>query len=335
MAEPDDRPPPTAPDPTPPRRKAWLAWLKWGVALLVLGCVAWAVAGQLREADFSRARLRPLPIVAATVALVAMYFSLATSERLLLAAFTGRWLPWRDVLPAAWVPMAGKFVPGKVAAATGAIVLLKRLGVPAATALGVFVLLDAMPVLTGTILGSTLLTDPAVRDRFAGAPLVFGLVLVGGLIALSPPVFRGMTGLALRLMRRPPLPRVPRWRDYVGPLGCSLWQWATNGLAVWLALRAVSPAGPTVAALPHVTAITALVMCLSYFGAFLTPSGLGVREGVFIPLLMTLDNIDLPAATAAAILMRLLHTGVELGLCGLGLWMLRLRARRILETPPT
>ncbi len=298
-------------------------WLKWAIALAVLGCVVWVVAGQVREADFSTVRLRPGWIALAAVSLVAMYFSLATSERLLLAAFTGRWLAWRDVLPAAWVPMAGKFVPGKVAAATGAVLLLKRLGIPATTALGVFVLLDAMPVLTGTLLGATLLLDDAVRTRLPGAPLWFALVFAGGVTALSPPVFRRVTGLALRLLRRPPLPRVPRWRDYAGPVACSLWQWATNGLAVWLALRAVASDGPAASALPQVVAITALVMVASYFGAFLTPSGLGVREGLFIPLLASIDGIDLPAATAAAILMRLLHTGVELGLCGVGLAMLR------------
>ncbi len=308
------------------RGRRWTTWLKWTLALIVVAFVGRAVALQLADADFAGVAFRWPWLIAAVLLLPGMYASILVSERSLLRAFTGAKLPWRDMIPAAWVPLAGKYVPGKVVAAAGAVVLLKRLGVPAATALGVFVLLDAMPVLTGTILGAALLLDPAVTDRLPGAGLMFGVVVVGGLICLSPPVFRRITTLALRLLRRPPLPHVPGWRDYTGPAICSLFQWLFNGLAVWCALRAFATDGPGLDSVPRIICITSLVMCVSYFGAFLTPSGMGVREAVFIPLLAGLDGVNLPAATAVAVAMRLCHTFVELILCGVGLMLLRLSA---------
>ena len=293
--------------------------VKVAVAVVVIGCIAWAVRGQLAEADFADVRPRWGWVIASALVLPFMYASILVSERLLLRAFTGRTLPWRDMVPAAWVPLAGKYVPGKIAAAGAAVVLLKRLGVPATTALGVFVLLDAMPVLTGTILGSALLLDDAVRERFPAAPLLFGGIVAVGATCLHPAVFRRITTTALRLMRRPPLPRVPGWRDYAGPLLCSLGQWAANGLAVWLMLRAFADV-PAIE-LPRIVCVTAVVMCVSYFAAFVTFAGLGVRELAFVPLLAPLAGFE--AATATAVAMRLAHTLVEVALCGVGLLVLR------------
>ncbi len=293
--------------------------MRWGFAVVALGCIGYAIWTTDRS-GLSDVRIDWPWLLAAAAALPGMYVCIALSERLLLRTFTGRRLSWPELIAAAWVPLFGKYIPGKVAAAGAAVVLLKRLGVPASTALGVFVLLDAMPVLTGTLLGAVLLLDDSVRERFAAAPLVFAGVFVGGLVCLSPPVFRRVTTLALRLMRRPPLPIVPRWVDYVGPLTCSLGQWACNGFAVWFVMRSLDPA-VTLASLPYVVCATALTMCVSYFGAFVTPSGLGVREGTLIALLSPM--IGLPNATAAAVLMRLNHTVTEAYLCGIGLLALR------------
>ena len=299
--------------------------MKWAFALAVIGIVGYEVWSRLTLTDFEDVTVSWPWLAGAVLALPGMYACIALSERMLLESVTDRRLTLRELIPAAWVPLAGKYVPGKVAAAGAAVVLLKRLGVPATTALGVFVLLDAMPVLTGTVLGSALLLEDGVRERFPSAAGVFVAVFAGGVICLSPTVFRPMTTLALKLMGRPPLPRTPGWKDYVGPVLCSLGQWAFNGLAVWLAMRAFQPELKLLW-LPWTACATALTMCLSYFAAFITPSGLGLREGTFIALLSPV--VGLPAATATAVAMRLNHTLVEAALCGIGLLVLRSGGRR-------
>ncbi len=248
--------------------------VKWAFALVVIVFVTVAVRRQLADADFEGLQVRPTWLALSVLALPWMYLSIAWSERSLVASLTGRRLTMRQLLPAAWIPLLGKYVPGKVAAAGTAVVLLRRLGIPGSVAVGVFLLLDAMPVLTGTILGAALLNDPTIRDDFPAATAVFAGIVAAGLVVLSPPVFGRLTNTALRLIRRPPLPRVPAVRDYVTPLICSLFQWFFNGLAVWLAMRGFAD-DVAVTELPRVICITALVMCLSYFGALVTPSGSG------------------------------------------------------------
>ena len=116
---------------------------------------------------------------------------------------------------------------------------------------------------------------------------------------------------------------MPELRDYLSPALWSLGQWAGNAGAMFLMCVAFSPAGraPGLEDLPTVIGITAIVMCVSYFSAFLTPGGLGVREGLLLPLLATV--VPLPAAAAVTVAMRLAHTVVEIILCGIGLILLR------------
>lgn len=302
-------------------------WIKWGVAAIVLALVGRALAQQLLEATAQEVSFRWPYALLSGVALMGLYGSLMASERSLLWSFAGVRLPWRHMMAVAWVPLAGKYVPGKFAAVAGAVVLLRRVGVSTGVGLSIFVILDAMPILTGAMLSGLLAFNDELRaivNRQAPAAWgVLGVVVAIGLICIQPPIFGRTVNLALRLLRRPPLPHVPRLRDYLSPAMWSLGQWAGNAGSVFLMCVAFAPRGmaPGLSELPDVIGITALVMCASYFSAFLTPSGLGVREALLLPLLSTI--LPTPAAAAVTIAMRLAHTLVEIILCGIGLLMLR------------
>ena len=311
----------------PGRGRRIRRWLKWGVAAVVLFFVGRELWNRLAEASAQDVAFRWPWAIAATLALSGLYGSLMASERSLLEAFAGVRLSWPRMMAIAWVPLAGKYIPGKFAAVAGAVVLLKRAGIATATGLSIFVILDAMPILTGSMLSGLLFFDPEVRatvnDRFPIAwALLAGTILLG-LICIHPAVFGRLVNGALRLLRRPPLPRVPRLRDYMKPAAWSLGQWAGNAAGLFLMCVAFSAPGraPGLADVPTVIGITAIVMCVSYFSAFVTPSGLGVREGILLPLLSTI--LPLPAAAAVTVAMRLAHTVVEIILCGVGLVMLR------------
>jgi hypothetical protein len=238
---------------------------------------------------------------------------------MILRAFTGRDLPLRTMVPIAWVPLVGKYVPGKVAAVGTAVVLMRRLGIAGTAALSSFLLLDALPVISGTVLGSFLLWNPDVRATFPWAPAASIGVLVAGLVCLHPSVFGGLIGVGLKLIRRPPLERVPALRDYLGPSMVFCVQWVFHALSVWAACLAVLPAGqgPGWADFPLLVSITALALVLSYFGAIIAPAGAVVREGAFIVLLSLL--IPQPAAVAAAVALRIVNVGLEGVLFTIGL----------------
>lgn len=321
--------------PLPARGRRARRWIKWGVAILVLAFVGRALWTRLAEATAQDVAFRWPWAILAAAALLVLYGSLMASERALLVAFSGVRLSWSRMMAVAWVPLAGKYIPGKFAAVAGAVVLLKRVGISTATGLSIFVILDAVPILTGSMLAGLVLLDVDVRAAIHREfPIAWGLLpatILIGLVCIHPAVFGRLVNAALRLLRRPPLPRVPEFRDYLSPALWSLGQWAGNAMALFLMCVAFSPPGqaPNLAQFPTIVGITAIVMCVSYFSAFLTPSGLGVREGLLLVLLST--QIPHPAAAAVTVAMRLAHTIVEIVLCGAGLLMLR----RMEESPIT
>jgi hypothetical protein len=245
----------------------------------------------------------------------------------LLHGFSAARLSLLQMMAVAWVPLAGKYVPGKVASVAAAVVLLKRVGVTTATALSIFVIFDAVPILTGSMLAGLVLLDDQVSEALNEyVPLAWTLlpaVILIGAICIHPAVFGPLVNAALRLLRRPPLPRVPGLRDYIWPALWSLAQWASLSISMFLMCVAFSPPGraPPLMVLPTIVGITTLVMCISYFSAFITPMGLGVREGLLLALLATL--MPHPVAAAVTVAMRLAHTLVEIVLCGVGLMSLR------------
>ena len=316
----------TSPDTAtpPPRKPAWKVTLKWTIALIVLGFVGWYLYDLYQTTDFGDELVFHWHWAAASgLAMVGLYGCILLSKRFLLEAFTKRRLPIKTMAAVTWVPLLGKFVPGKIASVVSATLVLKRVGVPAMVALSVFVLLDALPILVGFVLSGMLLLEPVVREKVPGAPLLFGVLFVLGLIALSPPVMRWGTATMLRVFKRPPLPHTPTLRDYGKPALCAVGQWMFNAVAVGLMCAAFAPAGegPTLGDWPRLVGITAIAMCASYFGSFIVPQGVGVREVLFIPLLASV--VPAPAAAAATLGLRVLHTVIELLLAGVGLLVLR------------
>lgn len=310
---------------SPPARRLGLKRvLKLVLAVVVVGFVGYYLVRLFRTTDFERdVALRWPWLVASAGAMLGMYLCILLSEWFLLHAFTRARLPLSYMPPVTWIPLLGKFIPGKVASVLGATYVLKRAGISTVIALSVFVLLDALPVLIGIVLSGLLLMEPTVQEKLPGAPIIFGVILVGGLVMLSPPVSRRVLQGMLRLMKRPPLPHTPTIKDYGWPLLCALAQWMFNAAAVGLMCVAFAPVGeaPTVADWPSIVGITALVMCASYFGSFVVSQGFGVREFLFIPLLSQV--VPPPAAAAATVALRLVHVAMELGLAGVGLAMFR------------
>lgn len=311
--------------PLPERRRRIRRTIKWAIALLVLLFVGKALWQQLSAATAQEVSFRWPWALAAVLALTGLYGALLASEQALLRAFGGVRLSLPQMMAVAWVPLAGKYIPGKVASVAAAVVLLKRAGVSTATGLSIFVVFDAVPILTGSMLAGLLLLDEQMREALnTHLPIAWTLLpatIVLGAVCIHPAVFGPLVNRVLRLLQRPPLPRVPRLRDYVSPVLWSLGQWASTSLSVFLMCIAFSPAGhaPTLHELPSIIGITALVMVASYFSAFVTPMGLGVREGLLLLLLATI--IPQPSAAAVTVAMRLAHMIVEIALCAIGVLM--------------
>jgi uncharacterized membrane protein YbhN (UPF0104 family) len=94
--------------------------------------------------------------------------------------------------------------------------------------------------------------------------------------------------------------------------------WCTYGCGLYLLALSIHPLPPS--AIPALVGIFAIAWVVGFL-SFITPSGLGVREGVLGYLLSSL--MPLPVALLLALLARVWLTLAELGCAALVVWRLR------------
>lgn len=308
---------------SPRARSILVHGVKLAALAAVLAFVVLAMRRELAKAtaeDFVALRPDWPLVIAAGLCLVGVNSVQMLSYRALLRAYGAR-PTWRQMAAIAWIPPLGKYVPGKVVALVGAVAMLRRFGIGVAIAVSVVIMLDAFSVLVGLIVSSPLLMEREVVAHFPAGRWLGPACVACGIVALSPPVFGRVLAFGLRVLKRPPLDRMPTWGEYVVPVACAVAQWLFAGCALWLMSRSVATV--SIDALPRFVMIAACAMTLSYL-ALLAPGGLGVREALFMLLLPPLLlGAPTGAVSIVTIAMRLLQTVVEVALAGLGTLGLR------------
>jgi uncharacterized membrane protein YbhN (UPF0104 family) len=308
---------------TPLTRKIALTVLKYALLIAVLWYVVATMRSELAKADAADlASLKPnwLLMALAGLCLVGVNSVQMISYRSLLRAY-GASPTWRQMAAIAWIPPLGKYLPGRVWALMGAIAMLKRFSIKVAIAVSVVIMLDAFNVLMGLIISSPLLMQDPVSTIVPAGRWLGPVFVACGILALSPPVFGRVLKLGLRVLKRPPLDRLPRWREYATPIACAIAQWLFAGGALWLASRSIAPV--SVSDYPRFVMTAACAMTISYLAIF-TVAGLGVREAIYLALLPTLlGEGPTGMITIVVIAMRVLQTLVEVALAGVGAMMLK------------
>jgi uncharacterized membrane protein YbhN (UPF0104 family) len=129
-------------------------------------------------------------------------------------------------------------------------------------------------------------------------------------IVLYPPVLNGLLNLALRLLKRDPVALSLRYSDIL--LVTMAWcaSWIVAGSAFYILLLALWANTP-LAAWPVCIGIYALAWDIG-FVSFITPSGLGFREGAIVGLFALALPLPAGLATIIALLSRFVSTMAEL-----------------------
>jgi glycosyltransferase 2 family protein len=231
-----------------------------------------------------------------------------------LARQMGDRSPVWDLLGAYVFSQMGKYAPGKLLLVLMRIDRTHRVGMSRETCVLSTVLENAMYTLSGGLVGAVAMFI-AVRNH--PVYLVFsGAMVLGLLVFFYPAVFFGVINLALKSMKRLPIPpsRQFRRRHMFAAVFMFLPCWLCGGIALWGAVNCLAP--------------TSLLSILMFSGAFalsvslgmfsLLPGGLGIREviqGIF--LAPFLHNSLILVGTAVG-LARLFQVVVELilGLIG-------------------
>lgn len=220
--------------------------------------------------------------------------------RIYLASEFVRYVPgnvWHVLTRILWVGKYG--VPRPVAFASMMVELITKLAAG--------VLIFALSLLFWSDIG-------AVSLLVRGTPIVVGLgiaLMFGLLVVLHPRVLSGLLNFALRVLKRNPVVLTLRYSDIL--LVTLAWcaSWFIAGSAFYVLLLALLPTMP-LAVLPICIGAYAIGWDIG-FVSFITPSGLGFREGAIVGLFaLALPVVPATVAAILAVLSRLVSTVAEL-----------------------
>lgn len=299
-------------------REKWLrvrAVLKGGVCILVLALVAKYVNTNWQAVETVRLPRPQFLLPASALGLLAL-FGVSYICRSLLALH-GVSVSYFKAIGLFFVPMLGKYVPGKMWSILGAVWIYSREGVPKQIAVACIALITLIAVISATVVGVPL----SVQRGLASAELwIFGGVSLALLAGAQPRVFYPLGNFLLRLFGRQPIPRSLSSRDLLYQLLAHCALWLLYGAGFYFLVVSVTEA--SISHLPQVCGIFALAQVAGFVALF-APAGIGVREGVLIGGLSPIVGAG-PAIVVAGVA-RLWQTALELLMAGIGWWALRKR----------
>jgi uncharacterized membrane protein YbhN (UPF0104 family) len=227
----------------------------------------------------------------------------------------GTGLSYRKSYRIFFLSQLGRYIPGKVWSVLGLVYLSDREGV-AKVISGTSVTLQLLlQIVSGVIV--FVITLP-LWENANSLPGLGALLLVFpvGLILLHPALVRRGVNLALRLTKQPEIELAWSYRYVLAQLGLWIGFWLLNGVAYRFLIRSIDSSP-----LPHAF-VLAGIFSLSWVAGFLsliTPSGLGVMEGILAFLLSF--HLPLPVATIVALWTRVARTASDLVCAGIA-WRL-------------
>lgn len=308
------------------RRARVLNVVKWAAAIVAVVLLVVGVARQWDEivADFARldAVTVTLGIVLTLVALVANMLS----WRAMMAA-TGFHVRLAAASSIFFVGQLGKYIPGGVwsiaaQAELGRAHGLARTGSAVASLASMLVSMvtAALVGILALLLGST--------DGLATFWWL-GIVVVLGLVALTPPVLGRLIALAMRLLRRPPQTITLTWGGTVMSIVWSVVMWIAYGAQATVVLHAFGAHSSVL--FPVATGAYAVAWLVGFL-VVIAPAGLGPREAVLLLLLGSVTNPT--GALALAVVSRAFMTLGDVVLAGLGAALAVRHRRRAAATTP-
>jgi len=303
--------------PRPRVRRTVFGLVKLVLLAAVLFFVGRALAGQIAALDWSRIRFRPGYLALAFLSIIAARSTILLVYRPLLEPFCGR-LGFRELAPLSWLPILGRYVPGKVFSVAWAIAMLRKRGVATAAAVAVPFLMMGLAVLTGLTIAVPLTLWAPVRERIPAAWAACLVLMGAGVVCLHPRVMVAIGSFVLRKLGCSETLVLPSPGRYVAAVGAIVCQLTLAGGGLWLLGRSLGDIAP--GWIPVCISATGLAASIGFLAVF-APSGIGVREGILLVILVPAVGEGVAAVLVVAI--RLVQTLVELFLAGVGFLVLR------------
>lgn len=258
-----------------------------------------------------------LPLIVSLVLLtVARVFAVEAWRNVLLSL--GEQIDFGYGLRAWYLSILTRYIPGNVWQIATLMLLLSERGISktntllsqtiyTALALAIAGVIGAMFVVVRPDLLETWLSPAFIARLPLLAALAFVLVII---IFALPLTNRLIVALTARLLRRELAVPLPTFTRGLVPSFFSTLMWVTNGIAFFLFVASITPLA--LEQLPAFIVINAGAYWIGYV-SFITPSGLGFREGALALMLAT--YFPTPIAIALSLATRLWSTlGEVLGI---------------------
>jgi hypothetical protein len=264
------------------------------------------------------------------------FFYLALSVALIFLYYVQQWGGWRLIMKSFGDPMRrsdsavvwyssilGRYVPGSVAMVAGRIGMCRRHGIPASTTFASLVYENALILISSLLLAAASVPfwPPFPYERYA---LLLTLLAPVGLAFLHPAIFGRLANAGLRRLKREPLKATLPFRRVLLLVPYYVGGWLLLGLSFCALAASIAPVEAGDLAL--------LIGGYAFaweigFLALVTPSGLGVKEGILYVILRLV--FPAPISAALVVLSRLWQTLAEV-ICAGVIWIF-VRVRRLLE----
>lgn len=289
--------------------KTWVSVVKACVALLVVAFVAWALRDALGRLSWRDLRLDPWLFVAALLTFIG-YLTSHAAIWWLLTARHGIALPFGRTLAIWFYSVLGKYVPGK-ALLWGVRYYFYRRHSPGFQPASI-VRCFFLEYLGSLVAGFSLLLVALAVLPLPGVPRSWQwlalLILMAGLGFMHPAVLGRIEQRVARSLKLTVTVSRISVAETIAMVLLYAAGWLILGLAMYL-LAAALHAELTWRHYLYVTASYTLAGLAGFLAVF-APSGIGVREGVFIAALSRIMPVEI--ATVLAVLARVVSTVGEL-----------------------
>lgn len=304
----------------------WFARNKWARTLLTalmiiipvyyLGRSLWdnwqILASSDIELDWGR--------IALSLGILMVAFALYPSGSLIGLRGLGARINYGETYYGYHASQLGKYLPGRIWIIPGRAMTLRRFGVDAVTA-AASTLIDMYVLIAAGVLvyiPAMLVTQQETMRQLGAVGLVLCLPLIVSIF--FPSLLNRLFSLGMKWIGRGEVTFHFAWYHFALMLLNYLLLWIISGFGLYLLADSISPL--TLAQLPIVVGAMGFSWVLGTL-SFLTPAGLGVREGVMGVLLAGILPAPLPALVA--ILSRFWWSLADFGSIGLaflafGLW---------------
>ena len=286
--------------------------MRIGFVVVAVALGGYAVARQWAQVQAGLAELGWLAVAGSLLAVLAGLATTMQVWRVLLSAL-GSPLPARTASRIFFLGQLGKYVPGSMWPVLVQMELAQAARVPRSRTATAAVLTLVTSLCAGLL--AALVTLPFLpagatgdfRSAFLAVPVLLAL--------LHPRVVNAAAGRVLRLTGRPPLDRPLSGRAVAVAVAWALASWVLLGAQVWL--LAISLGAPVGRGL--LLAVGGFAFAWSAgFLVVLAPAGAGVRDVLLVATLASVLSVG--AATAVALVSRVLMTVGDLVLAGVASW---------------